>query len=297
MRVAITGASGLIGSALVTHLRDHGHEVLRLVRRVAAGPDEVRWVPDEGYVDRDRLDGVDAIVHLAGAGVGDRRWTESYKATIYDSRVNGTLAIARAAAALEHRPGVLVSASAIGYYGDTGDREVDESDPAGSGFLSDVVRDWEAAADPAREAGIRVVHPRSGLVVAGHGGAWARLWPLFRLGVGGRLGSGRQWWSYISLRDEVRALTHLLAFDVAGPVNLTAPQAATNAEVTDAMGRLLHRPTVLPVPAKALELALGEFSSEILHSARVLPTRLQKSGFQFEDPTIDRALAWAWSQR
>ena len=297
MRVAITGASGLIGSALVTHLRDHGHEVLRLVRRVAAGPDEVRWVPDEGYVDRDRLDGVDAIVHLAGAGVGDRRWTESYKATIYDSRVNGTLAIARAAAALEHRPGVLVSASAIGYYGDTGDREVDESDPAGSGFLSDVVRDWEAAADPAREAGIRVVHPRSGLVVAGHGGAWARLWPLFRLGVGGRLGSGRQWWSYISLRDEVRALTHLLAIDFAGPVNLTAPQAATNAEVTDAMGRLLHRPTVLPVPAKALELALGEFSSEILHSARVLPTRLQESGFQFEDPTIDRALAWAWSQR
>ena len=297
MRVAITGASGLIGSALVTHLRDDGHEVLRLVRRVAAGPDEVRWVPDEGYVDRDRLDGVDAIVHLAGAGVGDRRWTESYKATIYDSRVNGTLAIARAAAALEHRPHVLVSASAIGYYGDTGDREVDESDPAGSGFLSDVVRDWEAAADPAREAGIRVVHPRSGLVVAGHGGAWARLWPLFRLGVGGRLGSGRQWWSYISLRDEVRALTHLLAIDFAGPVNLTAPQAATNAEVTEAMGRLLHRPTVLPVPAKALELALGEFSSEILHSARVLPTRLQESGFQFEDPTIDRALAWAWSQR
>ena len=297
MRVAITGASGLIGSALVTHLREDGHEVLRLVRRVASEPDEIRWVPDEGYVDRDRLDGVDAVVHLAGAGVGDRRWTESYKATIYDSRVNGTLAIARAAAALEHPPRVLISASAIGYYGDTGEREVDESDPAGAGFLSDVVRDWEAAADPAREAGIRVVHPRSGLVVAGHGGAWARLWPLFRLGVGGRLGSGRQWWSYISLRDEVRALAHLLATDVAGPVNLTAPQSATNAEVTQAMGRLLHRPTVMPVPAKALELALGEFSSEILHSARVLPTRLLASRFQFEDPTVDRALAWAWSQR
>ena len=296
MRVAIGGATGLLGTALGRALVRHGHEVVRLVRGELTASDQRRWDPDAGRIASPGLDDVDAVVNLAGASIAGGRWTKERKTEIRRSRITSTLTIVTSLS-----PGGrcqrLLNGSAIGYYGDTGDREVDESDPAGSGFLSDVVRDWEAAADPAREAGIRVVHPRSGLVVAGQGGAWARLWPLFRLGVGGRLGSGRQWWSYISLRDEVRALTHLLATDAAGPVNLTAPQGATNAEVTEAMGRLLHRPTVLPVPAKALELALGEFSSEILHSARVLPTRLLASGFQFEDPTIDRALAWAWSQR
>lgn len=292
MRVAVTGASGLIGSALVPHLRSEGHEVIRLVRGVATAPDEVRWDPDRGYVDLVPLAGVGAVVHLAGAGVGDRRWSEAYKATIRDSRLLGTDTIARAVAELEPRPSVLVSGSAIGFYGDTGQAEVDESSPAGTGFLADVVVDWEAAADPAREAGIRVVHPRTGLVVARNGGAWGRLWPIFRLGAGGRLGSGRQWWSFISLRDELAALTFLLD-QLEGPVNLTAPNPATNAEVTRAMGDLLKRPTVLPVPAKALQLALGEFSSEVLGSARVLPTRLLEAGFAFQDPTIDAALASA----
>jgi uncharacterized protein (TIGR01777 family) len=249
-----------------------------------------------GTVDLRALEGIDAVVHLAGAGVGDHRWTEAYKAEIRDSRVRGTDTIARAMAGLERRPTVLVSGSAIGFYGDTGDRAVDESTPAGSGFLADVVVAWEAAADPAREAGIRVVHPRTGLVVAGRGGAWGRLWPIFKLGGGGRLGSGRQWWSFISLRDDVAALTFLLDH-LAGPVNLTAPTPATNAEVTTAMGRLLKRPTLLPVPAKALELALGEFSSEVLGSARVLPNRLLEAGFVFQDPTIEQALAAALATR
>ena len=297
MKVAVTGASGLIGSALVVRLRRDGHKVLRLVRRVATAPDEVRWDPDEGYVDLAALDGTDAVVHLAGAGVGEHRWTAAYKKTIRESRVRGTDTIARAATRLDRRPEVLISGSAMGFYGDTGDREVDESAPAGSGFLSEVVRAWEAAADPAREAGIRVAHPRSGLVLAGHGGAWGRLWPLFRFGLGGRLGSGRQWWSFISLRDEVAALAFLIESDLAGPVNLTAPNPVTNAEVTKAMGRAMHRPTPFPVPAKVLQLALGEFSSEILSSSRVLPGRLLESGFQFQDPTIEQAIAWALSQR
>lgn len=296
MRIAVTGASGLIGSALVPHLRGQGHEVRRLVRGVATAPDEVRWDPDRGTVDLAGLAGTDAVIHLAGAGVGDRRWTDAYKATIHDSRVLGTDTIARAMAELDPKPAVLVSGSAIGFYGDTGQEPVDESSPAGSGFLADVVVDWEAAADPAREAGIRVVHPRTGLVVAGRGGAWGRLWPLFRFGLGGRLGNGRQWWSYISLRDELAALAFLLE-NLDGPVNLTAPNPATNAEVTAAMGRLLKRPTVLPVPAKALELALGEFSSEVLGSARVLPARLLEAGFAFQDPTIDDALAAALATR
>ncbi len=294
MRVAVTGASGLIGSALVPHLRGQGHEVLRLVRGLATAPDEVRWDPDRGYVDLAPLAGTDAVIHLAGAGVGDHRWTAEYKAAIRDSRVLGTDTIARAMAELHPRPSVLVSGSAIGFYGDTGQREVDESAEAGAGFLADVVVDWEAAADPAREAGIRVVHPRTGLVVARDGGAWGRLWPIFRLGVGGRLGSGRQWWSFISLRDEVAALAYLLQH-LEGPVNLTAPNPVTNAEMTAAMGHLLKRPTLIPVPAKALELVLGEFSSEVLGSARVRPGRLLDAGFDFHDPTIESALAAALS--
>ncbi|MCU0302175.1 MAG: TIGR01777 family oxidoreductase [Candidatus Nanopelagicales bacterium] len=296
MRVAVTGASGLIGGALVPHLRGQGHDVLRLVRRAPALPDEVQWDPMAGTVDLAGLAGVDGVVHLAGAGVGDHRWTEAYKAEIRDSRVRGTDTIARAMAQLDPRPAVLVSASGIGFYGDTGDTAVDEEAPGGSGFLAEVVRAWEAGADPARAAGIRVVHPRTGLVVAGRGGAWGRLWPIFKLGGGGRLGSGRQWWSFVSLRDQLAGLTFLLEH-LEGPVNLTAPNPATNAEVTAAMGRLLRRPTLLPVPAKALELVLGEFSSEVLGSARVLPARLQASGFQFRDPTIDAALAYGLANR
>lgn len=306
MRVAVTGASGLIGGALVPHLRAQGHDVVRLVRRPSGSPDEVMWDPTGGFVDVRGLAGVDGVIHLAGAGVGpdsyrsivtgEQRWTDSYKATIRDSRIVGTDTLARALASMDAPPSVLVSGSAIGFYGTTGDRAVDETAPAGAGFLADVVVDWEAAADPAREAGIRVAHPRTGLVVSGRGGTWGKLWPIFRLGGGGRLGTGTQWWSFISLRDELAALTYLLDH-LEGPVNLTAPNPATNAEVTQVMGKILGRPTILPVPAKALEISLGEFSSEVLGSLRVMPSRLVDAGFDFQDPTIDRALSYAWSTR
>ncbi len=290
MRVAVTGASGLIGSALVPHLRSSGHDVLRLVRRPTSSADEITWDPTTGTVDLSRLAGVDAVIHLAGAGVGDHRWTDAYKREILESRTSGTRTIATAMAAIEPRPRVLVSASAIGFYGDTGDRIVDESAPAGQTFLANVVRAWEAAAQPATDAGIRVVHPRSGLVVAGKGGAWQRMFPLFKLGLGGRLGPGTQYWSWISLRDEIRALQFLMESDVSGPVNLTGPAPVTNSEVTAAMGRALGRPTFLAVPSFALRTVLGEFSTEVLSSLRVVPAALQSAGFEFEDPTIDSAI-------
>ena len=296
MRIAVTGASGLIGGALVPHLRAQGHEVLRLVRSRSGAPDEVSWDPMGGTVDVAGLAGVNGVIHLAGAGVGDHRWTDEYKATIRDSRTVGTATLATALASMEQPPSVLVSGSAIGFYGDTGDTAVDESAPPGSGFLADVVVGWEAAAQPARDAGIRVAHPRTGLVVAGRGGAWAKLWPLVRLGAGGKMGTGRQWWSFISMRDELAALTFLLD-TLEGPVNLTAPNPVTNAEMVKAMGQLLKRPTVLPVPAKALQIALGEFSSEVLGSIRVVPSTLLEAGFEFQDPTIEQALAWAWASR
>lgn len=294
MKIAITGASGLIGKALVPHLRSAGHDVARLVRRPAAAADEITWDPSTGYVDLEPLEGTDAVIHLAGAGVGDHRWTDAYKREILDSRVNGTHTIVKAITSLDVKPRVLVSASAIGFYGDTGSRAVDETAPAGTGFLADVVRAWEAAADPAREHGIRVVHPRTGLVVAKEGGAWARMFPLFRLGLGGKLGSGRQYWSWISLRDEVCALQFLVDQEhLSGPVNLTGPNPATNAEVTAAMGRILGRPTLLPAPAFALKAALGEFSTEVLSSARVEPAVLDNAQFRFQDPHIDDAIRTA----
>lgn len=291
MKIAVTGASGLIGSALVPHLRARGDEVLRLVRRPAVAPDEVSWDPTTGTVDLDALAGIDAVVHLAGAGVGDHRWTDAYKLTILNSRVDGTETIVRAMTQLDPKPATLVAGSAIGWYGDTGDRPVDETAPAGTGFLADVVRAWEAAAEPASAAGIRVTHARTGLVVSGEGGAWARMFPLFKLGLGGKLGSGRQYWSWISLRDEVAALTYLLDnSEVSGPVNLTGPEPVTNAEVTAAMGRVLGRPTILPAPAFALKAVLGEFSTEVLGSSRVIPAVLESTGFTWQDRTIDSAI-------
>ncbi|WNI15207.1 TIGR01777 family oxidoreductase [Actinacidiphila sp. ITFR-21] len=291
MRIAVTGASGLIGSALVRSLAADGHEVVRLVRRVPAADGEVRWNPTAGTVDTAGLSGCEAIVHLAGAGVGDRRWTTARKKVLVASRVRGTDAIARAAASLDTPPRVLVCGSAIGYYGDTGDAWVDEDSPAGEGFLARLVQDWEAAAEPAHAAGVRTAYARTGLVVSGRGGAWGRLFPIFRAGLGGRLGNGRQYWSFISLRDQVAALRHLVDTDgLSGPVNLTAPEPLTNREVTAAMGRVLRRPAIAAVPAPALRIALGEFASDVLGSQRVRPKRLLDSGFVFALPDIDQAI-------
>ncbi|MBQ0830037.1 TIGR01777 family oxidoreductase [Streptomyces tagetis] len=292
-RIVVAGASGVIGGALVRSLVADGHEVVRLVRRDPRGADEVRWDPESGRVAASSLAGCDAVVNLAGAGIGDHRWTEAYKARILGSRVGGTTALAEALAALEPavRPRIFLNGSAIGYYGDTGARSVDESAPAGEGFLPSVCVAWEAAAAPAREAGVRTVFARTGLVVSRAGGAWGRLFPLFRAGLGGRLGDGSQYWSFVALHDEVAALRHLLdREDLSGAFNLTAPHPVTNREVTTAMGRVLRRPTPFPVPAPVLRAVLGDLAADVLGSARVLPARLQESGFRFAFPDIDGAI-------
>jgi uncharacterized protein (TIGR01777 family) len=290
-RIAIAGASGLIGSALTRSLIADGHELVRLVRRAPRGRDELRWDPDGQRMDAGGLAGCAAVVNLAGAGVASRRWTEAYRRKIRDSRVRGTATLAEAVASLDERPRVFVNGSAIGFYGETGDRVVDESAPPGEGFLPSVCVAWEGAAAPAQEAGVRTVFARTGLVVAREGGAWGKLFPLFKAGLGGRMGDGRQYWSYISLHDEVAAIRHLIdTSSVSGPVNLTAPTPLTNREITEAMGRVLHRPTVFPTPAPLLRLALGDMSGDVLGSQRVHPTRLLSSGFTFAFPSIEGAL-------
>jgi uncharacterized protein (TIGR01777 family) len=292
MRIAVTGSTGLIGTALVRSLLADGHEVVRLVRRQPRAADEVAWDPERQYVDTAGLAGCEAVVHLAAAGVGDRYWTRAYKKKLRDSRVLGTAAIADAVASLDTPPRVLLSASAVGFYGDTGDRPVDEDAPPGAGFLAELCQAWEEAAAPAEEAGIRTVFARTGLVISGEGGAWGRrIIPLFKLGLGGRLGDGRQYWSFIALRDEVAALRHILdTEELSGPVNCTSPEPVTNSEMTAAMGRALHRPTVLTVPAPVLRFGLRELSEDILGSKRVLPRRLLESGFSFAYPTVESAL-------
>ncbi|AEM86629.1 domain of unknown function DUF1731 [Streptomyces violaceusniger Tu 4113] len=291
MRIAVTGSSGLIGTALVRSLREDGHQVVRLVRRPPRVEDEVEWDPRREWVDTKGLMGCEAVVHLAGAGVGDRRWTDAYKKEIRDSRVLGTAALAEAIASLDTPPRVLVSGSAVGFYGDTGERAVDESAPPGHGFLPDLCQDWEEAAAAAQEAGVRTVFTRTGLVISSEGGAWGRLFPLFKLGLGGRMGSGRQYWSFIALRDHIAALRHILDTpELTGPVNLTAPAPATNREITAAMGRVLRRPTLFTVPAPALRIALGGMSGDVLGSVRAIPRRLLDSGFTFTHPHVDEAI-------
>ena len=294
MQVAVTGSSGLIGTALVAALRADGHEVIRLVRTAAAAPGAIAWDPraERGGLDPQSLDGVSAVVHLAGAGIADKRWTEGYQAEIRNSRVQGTRALAGALAAMAASPGVLLAGSAIGWYGDTGGREVTESDPAGSGFLPEVVRDWEAATGDAARAGIRVVTMRSGVVLSPGGGILGRLLPLFRLGLGGKLGSGRQMMSWIGLSDWVAAARFLLGrADVTGLVNLTSPNPVSNAEFTSALAAAVHRPAVMIVPVPALKLVVGGVSSDILSSARVMPQRLLAEGFGFQHAGIAGALA------
>ena len=286
MRVAVTGSTGLIGTALVGHLKLQGHSVQRLVRRKPNSSDEVQWDPTAGTVDLEALAGVDAIIHLAGASVGDKRWTKKYRTTILNSRLLGTTTIASAAATL--KPQVFISASAIGFYGETGDRAVVETDRGGDEFLSAVCREWEGAADLA--SGIRTVKIRTGLVLDPTGGALGRLLPIFRLGAGGKIGSGKQWWSWITLHDEIKAITFCLESDISGPINLTSPNPVTNQEFTGALARALHRPALIPVPAFALKILIGGFSSEVLGSARVLPKALQDYGFIWDYPHLTKAL-------
>jgi len=294
VKIAITGSSGLIGSALVPALRNDGHTVLRLVRREPAGADEARWNPARRELDPAVLADVDAVVNLAGVGIGDKRWTADRKREVLDSRVDATTTVSEALAAARPRTRALLSASAIGWYGDTGDTAVDESAPSGAGFLADVCRQWEASTAAAEQAGIRVAHLRTGLV-CGRGGLLGKLVPLTKLGVMGPLGSGRQYWSWISLTDEIDAIRHVLAQDtIAGPVNLTGPDPVTNRDFTRVLGRVLHRPTVLPVPRIALRLVVGEFADEgIIAGQRVLPTVLQDSGYRFRHDTAEKALRWA----
>ncbi len=294
MRVAISGPSGLIGAALGRDLERDGHEVRRLVRRTPSGPGEVRWDPARHVLDPAALAGLDAVVHLAGVGIGDRRWTERHRRAVLESRVDGTTTISTAAARAEPQPACLVSASAVGWYGDTGSREVDETTSAGLGFLAEVCARWESATTPARDAGVRVARIRSGLVLSPDGGVLGRLLPLFARGLGGRVGSGRQYWPWISLLDEIAAIRFVIDRDIAGPVNLTGPAPVTNAEFTRTLGQVLGRPAVLPVPATALRVALGGFADEgVLIGQRAIPRVLTEAGFDFTHRIVDDALRWA----
>ena len=285
-QVAVTGSSGLIGSALVGQLRADGFEVKKIVRRPVRNNDEVFWNPNIGEIDLTALSQVDAIIHLAGVGVGDKRWSAAYKSEILNSRLLGTTTIATAAKTLGVKK--FISASAIGYYGETGNRSVSESDRGGEDFLSVVCREWEAAADLAID--IPTIKLRTGLVLDPTGGALGRMMPIFKFGLGGKLGNGKQWWSWITLHDEIRAIIFLLNSKITGPVNLTSPNPVTNQEFTAALARALNRPAIFPAPAFALRAALGGFSSEILGSKKIVPKVLTDAGFEFDYPHISAAL-------
>lgn len=294
MKIAITGASGLIGGALVPRLRQDGHDVIRLVRRTPRTADEHRWDPQHHRIDPQVLADVDAVVNLAGEPIRPRPWTRGYKQRLLTSRVDATATIseafAAAAAADPSRRRVLLSGSAVGYYGDTGERPIDESQEAGADFLARVCAQWEAATAPAQDAGIRVVLLRTGLVIGRGAMLMQVLGLVFRVGLGGRLGSGRQYWPWISLRDQVGAMRFLLDADVEGPVNLTAPTPVTNAEFTRELGRVVRRPTVLAVPGPVLSLGLGEFArSSILGGQRALPAKLTGAGYEFVHTRLEQA--------
>jgi uncharacterized protein len=287
--ILLAGGSGLLGTELARSLIADGHLVRRLVRRPARRVDEIEWHPERHDVPASALAGVGAVVCLSGVGIGDHRWTQSYKRAIRSSRLDPVSTLAGAIASADRKPS-LVCASAIGYYGDTGERVVDESAPCGAGFLAELCSDWEAAADPARQAGARVVHLRTGVVLSPHGGLLGRLRPIVRMGVGGRLGSGRQFVAWISLADTVAAMAFLIDSDLDGPINLTAPNPVRNSELVAGLARLVKRPAVIPVPKFALRLAVGELAGEALGGQRALPARLSAAGFEFRHPTLDEAL-------
>jgi uncharacterized protein (TIGR01777 family) len=293
VRVAVTGSSGFIGTALVKALEGDGHQVTRLVRGAPSAPNQLQWDPAAGTIDAAGLEGHDAVVHLAGVGIGDHKWTDQHKAAVLDSRVQGTSLLANTLAGLDRPPAVLASASAVGYYGDRGAQPLTESDGPGTGFLADVVQQWEKAAEPAGQAGIRVARFRSGVVLSDTGGALDKQLLAFKMGLGGRIGSGEQYLSWISLDDEVAAIRHLLTTEtIEGAVNLTAPAPVTNGEFTKALGAALGRPTVLPVPKLALHAMFGKemVAEMLLAGQRVLPAVLEGSGFAFTDIEIESAL-------
>lgn len=291
MRVAITGSSGLIGSALVQSLQRDGHEVLRILR-AGGGTGTVHWDIDEGQLDASALEGLDGVVHLAGEGIGEKRWTAEQKAKIRGSRTKGTSLLAGALASLSNKPAVLVSGSAVGFYGDRGDEQLTEASPPGTGFLPELVAAWEAAAKASAAAGIRVARIRSGIVLDREGGALPRMARLAKLGLLGKLGSGQQWMSWITLVDEVGAIRFLLEHDVAGPVNLTSPAPVTNAVFTKALGRALHRPTFLPIPSFGPKLLVGrELAAALLFEGqRALPRALLDAGYEFRHSNVSTAL-------
>ncbi len=292
MRVAVTGATGLVGTALIGMLKEEGWEVSRVVRGSKLQASDILWNPEAGMIDLAGLENHDAVVHLAGESIASGRWTPARKQRIRESRVKGTQLLAQTVANLRNPPRVLVGASAIGYYGDRGSEILREDSSPGAGFLPEVCRAWESAAAAAAAAGIRVVHPRIGIVLSTHGGALAKMLLPFRMGAGGNLGHGTQYMSWISLRDLCRAIVHAIRTEsLRGPINAVSPQPATNAEFTKALGVALHRPTIFPVPAFGARLAFGEMADALLlASTRVVPQRLQESGFRFEDTDIGQTL-------
>ena len=293
MKILITGASGLIGRALSAELRSQGHTVIAAVRRAPRSDAEVEWNPAAGVLAPSAFDGVDAVVHLAGAGIGDKRWCDAYKREILESRTKSTALLATTMASLASKPSVFLSGSAIGIYGVRGDESLDENASLGDGFLADVCKQWEAAAEPARAAGIRTVYLRTGIVLSREGGALKKQLPIFKLGAGGKFGNGKHWQSWISITDEVRAIIHLLTSQLSGPVNLTAPEPVTNARFTKELGSALSRPTVLPIPSFGPKLLLGsELANALLFTGqRVIPGALTRDGFVFQHQTLDIALS------
>ena len=291
MRIAITGPSGLIGTALSRRLTGDGHDVVAVVRR-QPNDNEIGWSVTENRIDDNAFDGIDVVVHLAGAGIGDHRWTDDYKRELLESRTVGTALVAEAVRSASPPPSVLLSGSAIGFYGSSPTATFEEGDDSGKGFLADLCVAWEAAADPARTEHTRVAFLRTGIVLSADGGALKKQLPLFKFGLGGKMGSGHQWQSWISIDDVVGAITHLLSSDVSGPVNLTTPLPVTNSEFTKTLGKVLGRPTLLPIPKFGPKLVLGgELADNLLfRGQKVLPTVLQRDGYEFQHPDLDAAL-------
>jgi uncharacterized protein (TIGR01777 family) len=296
MRIVVAGASGYLGRPLVKALRAHGHQITRLVRRPPGSSDETRWDPDRGELDPSVVDGTDAVINLCGVGVEDKRWTPTYKQLLVSSRVRPTTTLAGALARSDNGPKVLLNASAVGFYGDRGDEELTEESPAGTGFFPELVGRWEAATAPAEAAGVRVAHLRTGLVLGPGGGLLGPMVPLFRLGLGGRLASGRQWMPWISLADEVGAIEYLLEAPVSGPVNLAGPAPVRNTEFARTLGAILRRPVLVPAPRFGLRLVLGGFANEALASLRVRDAVLRTAGYRYTHGDLESALRWATTQ-